>query len=181
MDLVFNGQLTHYITEGGFLKKINIPVNPGIEILLNINIRDGLSILSGAGYYWGVFNSVSKNGVPYKAKIQEFNLPVLLKRSFKQTYSCTFGLYPGWLVKGHLQNFNRGEGEWYDIPKQSDKYNDENFLLDVYLDIGKQEMIFIKQNISVSFFLKYKFNDYWAGQFRSKINYGIKFSYILNR
>ncbi len=76
--------------------------------------------------------------------------------------------------------YRRGEGEWIVEPRLSDKYNDEKFILDLYIDFGKYHHVFQNQVVLISPFIKYKLNDYWAGQFRSKIHYGIKFGYNLN-
>jgi hypothetical protein len=184
-NFVISGQFAHFMGKGHQIKDKTVeryiyPIDPGIESLIGIKLGGRISILSGVSYYSGRFTTedIDENGVPYRLKFKEFCLPFLLRGNLKKEFFVTAGVYPGWETKGHFET-QTSEGKWTIAPRISEPYSTEKFILDLYLDFGKYQSLFKNQVILISPFIKYKLNDYWMGQFRSKVHCGIKIGYTI--
>ncbi|MEN8123175.1 MAG: hypothetical protein ABFS35_22750 [Bacteroidota bacterium] len=185
VDFIINGQLTQIIGKGdspynNILIDYIWPKSAGPEFFIELKTANNFSISAGAGYCWGQFETenIIGHGVEFRLKYHELNVPLLIRRDINQKYFVSVGLYSGWLIKGTIQNNRIGTG-WFNISELSDRYNDEKFTMDLYMDFGKQQTISEKQKILFFPFVKYKLKDYWMGQFRSRFQYGIKISYFI--
>jgi hypothetical protein len=189
MDFIINGHIHHFIIKGEKIDKKDIdnyytyPVDPGIEILLDIGLTQYSSILLGIDFSWGRLTTEIMNKGYYRAKFTEYSFPILLRTNFLKEFLFTSGFYFGWLYKGHYEGYHPCFSRWDVYPVKYDfgLYDDQHFILDFYLDVGKINIISKNQIVLISPFIKYKLDDYWMRNFRSKIQYGIKFSYILKR
>ena len=183
--LSINGQLSHF--NGKFdpvawdvTHRYEYPVDPGIEIFLLLKLNSGFSFKSGVALWHGRFTTVSsiKNySGEFKAIFNEFALPLMIQKEFGHNYFFAGGFYTGWLSKFKFFAYDYGEAEWYDAlaPEMEKK-----FLIDFCIEIGKYQMAFTRKELLLVPFFKYKIRDNWIGDFRSRINYGIKIGYKFN-
>jgi hypothetical protein len=181
--LTLSGNLAHFINYEeqddfypypGYFK---FAVSPGTEMIYSREISSKLMAETGIFFELGMFSSYSIDFGQMRFYSFEISTPFCFKRVFRfrngNQHYVTSGVYLGKIIKvvgqyPDSQNWQKTDNKY--LPY----FSNDTFYSDLYLDWGYVFTRDKKQEISISPFLKYRFNSTWLNHHESKFNYGIK-------
>ena len=165
----------------------HIPFKPGLELTFSRKIGKDLYAESGLSLSTARTSSFV-NDAKYKFDFSELSIPLTIKKivsnSNHKKFSFTGGLYAGLIYSYNVYRF-KSLSDWTIVKKSDLKgipyHSDDVVYADIYFDAGYIITISKKLDLTLSPFVKYRFNKTWLNhhvkntQFGININTSLKF------
>lgn len=157
--------------------------NLGGESLINVNLKNELSLSTGLYYQFG---KIETTFVKERTIFGEISIPVLvnipLTHSDKNRLNISTGLYLGQYINVKKEiggDKLMADNGWHELPPEYiEGYSSERLITDIYFGLGYRE--FENKNGFFQFNLhsKYRLNEHWLNQEVSKLIIGIKITHF---